>query len=266
MAVGHRTAGAGLEAQCPMNGGRRALLLLLLTACGRSPTEAALRSLSERVETDNIVFHHAPGDGVNSGWQERFHGWITAQLGVGLPAKLLYFKYTSRTHIKSVTGRETNGFAEPAQLAVHSIFPMDGHEAIHVYSALVGRPSDFFNEGIAVALNNDPDSTTLSPQWNGMHVHAHVQMLRRTSRFVPVVDILETGVFREVDEWRAYGEAGSFLLFLIEKDGLPRLLDFFRTSPREASREDITADVQRLWGVPMPDLVRQWLEVVDAWQ
>ena len=224
-----------------------------------------MRSLPERIETDNVVFHFEPTDTVWPDWQQRFHESVTAQLGVSLPGKLLYFKYKSRDHIKAVTGRETNGFAEPANLAVHSIFPADGHEAIHVYSALVGRPSDFFNEGVAVALNSDPDSSARAPLWNGMHVHAHVQMLRRTRRFVPLDGILSTGDFRDVDEWRGYGEAGSFVLFLVEEYGLPRLLEFFRSETRGASQDQIEANVRTVWGVALPDLQRQWLAVVDAW-
>ena len=93
-----------------------------------------------------------------------------------LPANLNYNKYRDRSQIRKVTGLETNGFAEPSTYTVHSIFPHDGHEAAHVYTALVGRPSDFFNEGLAVALNSEPGAMP----WT--YCAAHFQAARSPAR------------------------------------------------------------------------------------
>ena len=68
----------------------------------------------------------------------------------------LWRGYRDRDHMASLIGRSANGLAEPQRLEGHSIFSWHSHEAVHVYSALVGRPSDFFNEGLAVALALDP--------------------------------------------------------------------------------------------------------------
>ncbi|MEW6321304.1 MAG: hypothetical protein AB1635_09465 [Acidobacteriota bacterium] len=40
-----------------------------------------------------------------------------------------------------------------------------------IYTALVGRPSDFFNEGIAVSFQSDPVRGDLTPRFNGEAVH-----------------------------------------------------------------------------------------------
>lgn len=240
-----------------------AVAVVLLSGCGGGPTDPAeiTRALTQRSSTADITFHYSEGDAVDAEWQQRFHEWATGRLGVRLPGRLQYFKYLDRAQLEAITGRSTNGFAEPGESRVHSIWRTDGHEALHVYTALLGRPSDFFNEGIAVALNVDPSGT--APQWNGMHVHEHVAMLRRTNRFVPLSEMLTTESFRRVDSWRSYGEAGSFIHFMIREHGIERMLTLFRTGSRDDSHSTIREQMRALWGMPVAEAERRWLLAVD---
>lgn len=243
------------------------LLLLAVVACGGGPVLPGeiVETLSDRLDTQSVSFHFTPGDAVDANWQQGFHDWITGQLEVQLPAKLQYYKYTDRGQMSRITGRNTNGFAEPSVYAVHSIFPHDGHEAVHVYSALVGRPSNFFNEGIAVALNIEPDAAVGEPQWNGTHVYAHTQLLVRTNQFRPLSGIVSTDGFRGVSEWVGYGEAGSFVLFLVEQYGIDRMLVFFRMSAQGDSLSRIEANVQSVWRMSLSEAEAAWLEYVGGW-
>ena len=102
---------------------------LPLSACNNSssptaPTGPDPRVLNQVPESETTVFHFSVGDSVDADRQDAYHRWIEGELGVGL--------------------------------AVHSIVSWHGHETAHVYSAVAGRPSDFFNEGLAVALSADP--------------------------------------------------------------------------------------------------------------
>jgi hypothetical protein len=94
------------------------------------------------VQTDHVSFRLSPGDGVDPARQEAHYAWATALLGVSLPSQLQYFKYRDREQMARLTGQPANGFAVPGRLEVHAIFEWDAHEALHVYSALLGRPSD----------------------------------------------------------------------------------------------------------------------------
>lgn len=238
-----------------------------MVGCGGGPVAPGdiIETLSARVETANVVFHYTPGDSVDSDWQQRFHDWIAGELGVQLPRKLEYFKYTGRAQMQSLAGRSTNGFAEPSVFTVHSIFSRHGHEAVHVYSALVGRPSDFFNEGIAVALNNEPNPAMLAPFWNGTHVHAHTQLLIDTNRFVSLQTMVTTSSFRDVDEFVGYGEGGSFMLFLIEEFGIDSMLAFFRISARDDPRDRIETNFRAVWQMSLEEAETLWLDAVNAW-
>lgn len=45
---------------------------------------------------------------------------------------------------------------------LHTIWPFDNHEVVPVLTAPIGRPSDFFNEGIAVSFQTDPARAAIS--------------------------------------------------------------------------------------------------------
>jgi len=245
------------------------IVLIAISACGGGPgpvaPEDVVRTLTQEFHTKSIVFRFSAGDAVEANRQQAFHDWVTGQLGIGLPSKLTYYKYNGRTQMQALTGRATNGFAEPSAYAVHSIFPYDGHEAVHVYSALVGRPSNFFNEGIAVALNVDPAASRWAPPWNGTHVYAHTQLLVRTNQIKPLSSIITTSAFRELDTWVGYGEAGSFVLFLIEQHGIGRMLSFFRASSQNDSLARIEGNIQSNWGMSLVEVEAAWLAFINDW-
>jgi hypothetical protein len=247
--------------------GLLAPLLLAAVACNGGPVSPGdiADALTEQFDTQNITFRYSRGDSVDSAWQQAYHDWIAGLLGVQLPTKLKYNKYTGRPQMKSVTGMDTNGFAEPDVYAVHSIFAHDGHEAAHVYTARVGRPSDFFNEGIAVALNTDPGAVPWTSPWNGTHVYVHTQLLIRTNQLRALGPMLATDAFRNVDEWVGYGEAGSFLLYLIEQHGIGPMLTFFGMSTRADSRARIEANILAVWGQSLAELEAAWLAFIDGW-
>lgn len=242
-------------------------LLLTSTGCNDGPVSPGtiLDDLTETVETQNIVFHYSRGDAVDSAWQQAFHDWITDLLGVQLPTKLTYYKYSSRSQLASITGKETNGFAEPEVYALHTIWPYDGHEATHVYLSRVGKPSNFFNEGLAVALNTEPGVVPWTSRWNGTHVYAHTQLLISTHQLRPLGPMLTTDGFRAVDEWVSYGESGSFCLWLIEQHGIGPMLRFVGMSTQFDPRDRIETNMRTVWGQDLATLEAAWLEFIDGW-
>ena len=63
--------------------------------------------------TPNYVFRFAQGDRVETERQERYHEWVVARLGIALDRRITYYKYRDRSHMSSVTGKVTNGWADP---------------------------------------------------------------------------------------------------------------------------------------------------------
>lgn len=122
---------------------RLLVLTSLLASCGaESPTspDAAGAPLSRTVAIAHYVFHFTEQDRVDETRQEAFHDWVLRQLGVSPRQQIRYFKYLDRTHMQRATGRAANGWADPAEFAVHSIFPWHAHEAVHVLTEAARPP------------------------------------------------------------------------------------------------------------------------------
>ena len=97
--------------------------------------------------------------------------------GVGDNRDDLHFRATfaqewsNNVHMREITKQPYGSWADVEQYAIHSVERQQVHEAIHCYSRVIGWPSDFFTEGIAVALDIDP-YTGEEVQFFGAPVHA----------------------------------------------------------------------------------------------
>ena len=156
--------------------------ILAAVACGNSPAgPTASEPLPPVSESSSMRYYHEPGDSVEVARQEVFNTWALERLGIAVPQKIEYRKYRSRADMGRYTGNSTtNGFAEPERFRFHTIWPWDNHEVVHVYTALIGRPSDFFNEGIAVSFQTDPANNNSASSST-----AHRSMTPREAIFAP---------------------------------------------------------------------------------
>jgi hypothetical protein len=239
---------------------RLLVLTGLLASCGgESPTSPG-PTLSRTVATAHYVFHFTEQDRVDETRQEAFHDWVVPQLGVSPSQQIQYFKYLDRTHMQRATGMAANGWADPAAFAVHSIFPWHAHEAVHVLTELLGRPTDFFNEGIAVALAFDPLNNRFVALWNNIPIHDVARQRRSAGSLVSPTTMLTTERFRTHSEEVVYPAAGSFVGFLIERYGQASLNEFFR---RAAGRQETEAEIRQravaVWGKSIEALEQEWL-------
>ena len=210
-------------------------------------------------------YYHEPGDTIDVPRQEVFNDWAIERLGIVLPQKVEYRKYFSRQAMGRYTGNaNTNGFAEPSLWRFHTIWPFDNHEVVHVYTAIIGRPSDFFNEGIAVSFQTDPSTGDFAVRFNGQQVHdACRNYLQSNTLPLPVSRYVTTAGFRGItDTVLSYRMAGSFVLHLTERFGLPAVLRFIGTNNRDESLDAIQARMQAVFGVPLEEAERSWLEML----
>jgi hypothetical protein len=263
------TAGTGTAIAVVLEVSRRRFavpvaLSVWLAACGSdTPTgPSSTPSLPFVRETATMRIYYESGDTVDAEWQEAYNAWVTARLGVQ-PPKVEYRKYQSRDAMGRYTGNyNTNGFAEPDQWRLHTIWPRDNHEIVHLYTAPVGRPSDFFNEGLAVAFQTDPAIGRFDAWFNGVEVHAACRDYLRDGRLpLPVADYATTQAFRAIpDQVLSYRYAGSFVRFLVDRYGLPVTLDFVRGGGgRDESLAAIRARAATVFGRSLDGLESEWL-------
>ena len=246
-----------------------ASVLTAVAACGGSgsPTSPSQGPLPVTGESVSFRYHYAAGDSVDANWQETYHAWATTKLGVHVPQKIEYYKYQTRQNMGDHTGNySTNGFAEPSRFEIHTLWATDNHEVVHIYTSLVGRPSDFFNEGIAVAFQTNPAAGNFESVFNGQQVHqACQQYLQLGTLVVPLDRVVQTSDFRAIsDSVLSYREAGSFMRFAVDIYGTDRVLEFFRISGRDDSLATIKQRFATAVGVSMDTAEAAWMEMLRA--
>ena len=240
------------------------LLAMVAARCGgsSSPTgpSSTAQTLPPAGESANYIFRAAEGDTVNPAWQERYHEWLTATLGVTPRQRITFNKYTSRGHMQSVIGvGNTNAWADPSAYAIHTIWPIDNHEVVHLLTSAWGSPGALINEGMAVAFQIDP-ARDLIPRWSGTPLHDLTRQFRQQGRFVPLAGLTETSSFRSHDSNVTYPESGSFMRWLIDEHGLDRVRALYtRVAGPNDSAANVRAAFAAVYGGSLDDLEQSWL-------
>ena len=236
--------------------------LMLATGCHGSSLSPA-DVLSVRRESAHYVYLSSEGDAVDATWQETYHAWLLNELDVDPGQPLEYRKYRDRAHLRRVTGRTTNGFAEPGTVRFHTIWPRDNHEVVHTVVILtLGHPPALFNEGIAVAHSTDPSGGVLAPRWNGrdLDVIAKEQLLAGR---IPVLDrVLESPGFFGAGEELMYPLAGSFVRYLIDHHGLPAMKMYLHGSAFGDSAARTRTAFLAAYGITLDAAWSAWQESI----
>ena len=232
--------------------------VLLITGCHESPPLSPADVLSVRRESAHYIYLSSEGDAVDATWQETYHAWLLDQLDVN-PGKVEYRKYRDRAHLRTVTGRNTNGFAEPGTARFHTIWPRDNHEVVHTVVMLtLGHPPALFNEGIAVALSTDPAAGVLEPRWNGRDLD-DIAAERLRAGEIPALDrVLESRRFFDVGEETMYPLAGSFVHYLIQNHGWPGIKAYMGASDFDDSAARTRAAFLAVYGFSVDEAWSAW--------
>jgi hypothetical protein len=247
-----------------------AIALLAAAGCGGTsgPAAPGAAPLPIVADTAHYTFYCAPGDSVDAQWQETYHEWATARLGVQLSRKIGYFKYRSRQDMGDHTGRyNTNGYADTARGEIHTLWSTDNHEVVHLFMAALGDAPGLFSEGVAVAFQTDPARADFQSRINGEEIHHAARRYLDSGLLVlPLDRIIETSGFRSLpDSTLSYCEAGSFVRFLMDRFGLDRVVGFFQSGVRSDDlRAAIKSRFRDAFGFEFEHAEAEWLEVLRA--
>jgi len=240
------------------------LLAVLLTACGGAPPTSPSVGLTEQVVTEHFVFHYSAGDTVDTAWQETYHAWAVAELGV-TPGPITYNKYRDRAQMGAITGHgSTNGYAEPSLNTLHTIWPTDNHEVVHVYAGPWGFPVALFVEGLAVAYQTNPPAGDFTPKWSGTPIHDLARRFRAQGQLVPISTMAVTSSFRSIDDNISYPESGSFVRFLIDTQGIAPMRQLYGSMPNDAPLAAARAAFEGVYGFSLEEAEIRWLRALDG--
>ncbi|MGD8331671.1 MAG: hypothetical protein PVJ49_19725, partial [Acidobacteriota bacterium] len=169
------------------------------------------------------------------------------------------------SELETAVGRKGNGWADVNQFQVHTIWPQDSHEIIHLYLHMLGNPPYMFNEGIAVAFQVDPIGGRDWPMWNGRHVHDIAQSYLRAGTLPSLASMLGGTDFWDLDDRVTYPAAGSFVFFLIEQRGIDPIIDFCRRSPSIDESENATRSrFLSVFGMSLDDAENAWHGMLET--
>lgn len=241
-----------------------AVLAVLAGACGGSSPTSPSDGLTQQIVTEHFVFHYSSGDSVDTAWQEAFHTWAVAQLGV-TPPTITYNKYRDRAQMGALTGHgNTNGYADLPLNTLHTIWRTDNHEVVHVYAGPWGFPVALFVEGLAVAHQTNPPAGDFVPKWSGTPIHDLARAFRASGQLIPIASIAETSAFRARSDLVTYPESGSFVRFLIDTDGIAAMRRLFGAMPNDAPLGAVRAAFQNVYGYTLDEAETRWLRFLDG--
>jgi len=236
-------------------------VLILTVACQSGPTDPSPEqpALRQIAATAHFVFYAAPGDSIDTSWQEQYYGWLIRALDVAEPPPLQYLKYRDTEHLKALTGRNTSGFAETGSLRFHTIWPIDNHECVHsVVMYRIGHPPPLFNEGVAVAHQTFPDRGRLTPTWNGADLHQIARGYDQTGRVPALGTLLRGSDFFSIDANTTYPVAGSFVRYLLDSYGLTVFKAYVAGSGFEDAPTVIEMRFLSAYGRSLNELWQEW--------
>jgi len=183
-------------------------------------------------------------------------------------AKVQYYKYRSEAEAREFSGADYRSWADISTFSIHTPDPQHGHEAIHLYTSLIGWPSDYFLEGLAVGLNLDP-FTGAGPFYVNItddNAHALSQRALLRGGLIPIESIVESDTFWTRPETATYPQAGSFVNFIFQEYGVDKLRALTSGISHSASRQTIMRVFETIYGFPLPEAERRWHEFLRQWQ
>jgi hypothetical protein len=238
---------------------------LLSSCCPPNATPGPESVLTQTQQSAHFVFHYAPGDRIDVPRTEAFYTWISWQLSVDLGTRIQYFKFKDKQQKQSLTGLRGNANADPSLDTVYTIWPWETHEITHLLTARIGYPTDFFNEGIAVANQVDPLDDSYTPLWNSNSVHRCANDFLAAGALPSLASIVETTAFRAADPDITYPTAGSFVEYLIEQNGMQQVLQLFPGVSWQDSLAAAGARFQQVFGISLEQAEQAWHAVLQQY-
>ncbi len=194
---------------------------------------------------------------------DRAYEIIRDALATDFSRRIAFDKFVDADHIQRLTGRRTGGgFVVGGKIFLTRA--LDPHEIAHVIAIEeLGRPSDFFDEGLAVNFGGvrvTANQVEIFPSaLRNFEIDAEVRSVFAGGRFPGSVrEILTSRAFQALSFEVSYPVAGSFVKFLLHTRGLPALRTFFASSAQFDASADIEADLLGAFGAPIQSLESEW--------
>jgi hypothetical protein len=212
------------------------LTVAAILGCGPAPS-AALPGFTLAARTPRVSFY-SRGQKVDVAKVEASLSRIEGALGTSFAGHASYYRYESAQEVAAGTGHYAAGVTFAGQ--VHSTSACHDHELVHLVAAQMGDPGRFFQEGLAVALGDEPRGL-------GRKAKKALSGGQPLTRWV--------AGFAGQDPDAAYAVAGTFVRHLIDTRGMEKVRALFRASRSEA---DVPRAFAATFGQGLEEALATW--------
>jgi hypothetical protein len=168
-------------------------------------------------QTERILVYSRPDQGVDAARLERSLSRVERLLGQRFAGRLVYYHHSQREEVASATGRDADGVTFADLPEVHAVEKVTDHELVHAVAWQLGNPGSFFQEGLAVTIGD-------RGRWWGRDVN---KAARKVAGKTPLSALVAR--FDPAEPGEGYYVAGSFVSWLVERYGIERVGEFFRS-------------------------------------
>lgn len=230
----------------------RALLATTVTAFLAIPAMASpLPGFQLVGQSEHFAFYARHGRKTETKANERFLAKTALLLDQTTEGQTAYYLHDDAQEVGATTGVYSSGMTELTSGEIHSTQSYHPHEIVHRVAAELGDPGSFFHEGLAVSMGDEGKQGGVS-----VDVLARAAVLRYNVR-----DVVDG--FTKVEPHAAYAIAGSFMGYLIRRNGVATVASFFRgCKPGTVARD---RHFQEVFGVRVNEATTAWqLELTGA--
>jgi hypothetical protein len=204
------------------------------------------------------VYRFLPGDAVPTEarrFNEASLRIVEEFLGVEGPRSILFVKYPDLDAKEEYVGLRGNAHAR-GENEIHSIFPSDRHEIVHILARAWGNPPPLLAEGLAVHL---------SGAWQGRPVAEYARGVLEKGSSLALADLLDAADFRAKPDLATYAIAGAFVEWILETHGKSALKTLYGKASASAPVADLRRAIEEVLGMKVEEAdarVREWLFLV----
>lgn len=242
--------------------------ILLFFSCERNePSIQEKDKLNESFSSKHFNYYYSTSDQdvIDTAWQEYYYEWLIGELEINITEKLQFYKYRDNEHIKNMTGKSGNGFAEIGTYNFHTIGHMDNHECVHtIVTQLIGHPPALFNEGIAVAHQaNYYSYPEFIPCWSGKDFNSITKELKQSGNLPSLSELLGTISYWDYSSQVTYPVSGSFVRYLIDNYGIEKMKSLISISGFYDTKDKIHDNFYEIFEFTIEDAWSDWNKFIE---
>jgi hypothetical protein len=207
--------------------------------------------------TKNFVFHSLPEKPFPAGSvenQQLILDNFASRLGIETDMVVYYYLYPDTASIRHALSIKGYEFVSHHDREIHTINPNENHEIIHLMTDPYGVPPRPVYEGTVFWLHGN---------WRGEPIHELAARMLATPPGLPPMKVLTNVNSRQKIDGNIWMPASaSFIGFLVNRWGVERLMELYKTPIDRNSYESFDEAFQKVYETTCEEAEKEWHSVL----